>query len=126
MLCLACLHSIQTATAFTSDLNYSTSHQLTYQGLQISINDGCYICNRFWDALSGEERDFISGVQRNNATSPAYSSAKAITEISLNDAKAYGHSECYLLQVAYHKPPNIPSGLCRFWRASFLLEPITG
>lgn len=113
MLCLACLHSIQTA-AFTSSLNDSTSHHSVYQGLQKSIKEGCYICNRFWDALSGEERDIISGAQKNSDTSLAYSTTKAITEISLDDAKTYGHPGCYILQVAYYRQPNLPTGLCKF------------
>ncbi|KAF4952768.1 hypothetical protein FGADI_6521 [Fusarium gaditjirri] len=99
-------------------------HHQTYQSLEQAIDAGCYICNRFWEALSAQEHVLLSstlskGVEPSGAYCAPESVQHYLTSISLDGGKSYGHPGCYLLQVAYNKPATTTCFI-----ASFLLEPV--
>ncbi|KAM5371636.1 hypothetical protein ACJZ2D_007916 [Fusarium nematophilum] len=132
MLCLKCQNCLQMEDGLTSaQASHSSVHHPTYQSLKQSVDEGCYICNRFWETLSAQERGLLSstlgeGVEPPGADWAAKSAKDCLTSTSLADGKIYGHPGCYLLHVAYNKPaittPFFSS--TNYCRASFLLEPI--
>ncbi|EWG38335.1 hypothetical protein FVEG_01586 [Fusarium verticillioides 7600] len=125
MLCSKCKGCLQTeAYLTTAQPSHSIAHHQTYQSLEQAIDAGCYICNRFWEALSAQEHVLLSsavdeGVEPSGAYCAIESVQHYLTSTSLEDGKSYGHSGCYLLQVAYNKP-----AITTCFRASFLLEPV--
>ncbi|EXK76562.1 hypothetical protein FOQG_18701 [Fusarium oxysporum f. sp. raphani 54005] len=125
MLCSKCKGCLQTeAYLNTAQASHSLAHHQTYQSLEQAIDAGCYICNRFWEALSAQEHVLLSstvgeGVEPSGAYCSIESVQHYLTSTSLDDGKSYGHPGCYLLQVAYNKP-----AITTCFRASFLLEPV--
>ncbi|KAH7230086.1 heterokaryon incompatibility protein-domain-containing protein [Fusarium redolens] len=125
MLCSKCKGCLQTeACLTTAQACHSLAHHQTYQSLEQAIDAGCYICNRFWEALSAQEHVLLSstvgeGVEPSGAYCAIESVQHYLTSTSLDDGKSYGHPGCYLLQVAYNKP-----AITTCFRASFLLEPV--
>ncbi|KAM0083876.1 hypothetical protein ACKRZS_003916 [Fusarium odoratissimum] len=125
MLCSKCKGCLQTeACLTTAQASHSLAHHQTYQSLEQAIDAGCYICNRFWEALNAQEHVLLSstvgeGVEPSGAYCSIESVQHYLTSTSLDDGKSYGHPGCYLLQVAYNKP-----AITTCFRASFLLEPV--
>lgn len=111
--------------------SHSSFHHPTYQSLDQSIDAGCYVCNRFWEALSAQERELLAstlgeGVEPPGADCAIELAKDCLTSTSLADGESYGHPGCYLLEVAYNKPATTPTALpsTACWRARFLLEPV--
>ncbi|RMJ12711.1 hypothetical protein CDV36_007607 [Fusarium kuroshium] len=117
MLCLKCQECLQKEPSPTLT-SQSLAHHPTYQSLEKSIDEGCYVCSRFWESLSAQEQDLISST----SVGPEMVEDGFSTSASLDDGKYYGHPGCYLFQVAYNLSPvdTLPTG---FWRGSFLVEP---
>ncbi|RSL96634.1 hypothetical protein CDV31_013407 [Fusarium ambrosium] len=120
MLCLKCQECLQKEPSPTLT-SQSLAHHPTYQSLEKSIDEGCYVCSRFWESLSAQEQDLISST----SVGPEMVEDGFSTSASLDDGKYYGHPGCYLFQVAYNMSPvdTLPTG---FWRGSFLVEPAKG
>ncbi|RSL76284.1 hypothetical protein CEP51_010101 [Fusarium floridanum] len=120
MLCLKCQECLQKEPSPTLT-SQSLAHHPTYQSLEKSIDEGCYVCSRFWESLSAQEQDLISST----SVGPEMVEDGFSTSASLDDGKYYGHPGCYLFQVAYNLSPvdTLPTG---FWRGSFLVEPAKG
>lgn len=127
MLCLKCQECLQRESG-PSQILHSSLHHPTFKSLQKSIDQGCYVCSRFWEALSAQERDLVSGTSVEPPTAKCtVESAKNefSTSTYLGDGKGYGHPGCYLFQVAYNIPfmNPAPTGC---WRGCFLLELVKG
>lgn len=127
MLCLKCQECLQKEPG-PAHILHSSLHHPTLQSLKKSIDQGCYVCSRFWEALSAQERDLVSGTSVEPPTAD-YTVESAndgfLTYTSLNDGKNYGHPGCYLFEVAYNMP-SINSAPTGCWRGGFLLEPVKG
>lgn len=127
MICRNCQECLQKGPG-RAQTSHSSAHHPTYQSLKKSINEGCFVCSRFWEALSSQERDLVSSTSvEPTAADCTVESAKDgfSTSTSLYDGKAYGHTGCYLFQVAYNMPSmdSTSTGCCR---GCFLLEPVKG
>lgn len=120
MLCVRCQERLQQGLSPTLT-SYSPGHHPTYQSLEKSIDEGCYVCSRFWEALSVQERGLISSADCTVESSKDGFS----TSTSLIDGKNYGHPGCYLFNVAYNMPSVYTAPTARR-RACFLLEPAKG
>ncbi|KAF6512809.1 hypothetical protein HZS61_007615 [Fusarium oxysporum f. sp. conglutinans] len=80
MLCSKCKGCLQTeAYLNTAQASHSLAHHQTYQSLEQAIDAGCYICNRFWEALSAQEHVLLSStVGEGVEPSGAYCSIESV------------------------------------------------
>ncbi|KAF7547980.1 hypothetical protein G7046_g8839 [Stylonectria norvegica] len=131
MLCHKCQNCLQIEDGLGKGQESQLSaHHLTYQDLQQAIDEGCYICNRFWEALSAQERGWLSSTSSERVEPPDANCALIpdkgyLTSTSLADGTKYGHPGCYLLHVAYKRHALDPlfSLYTTYSRGSFLLAP---
>ncbi|KAH6989608.1 heterokaryon incompatibility protein-domain-containing protein [Ilyonectria sp. MPI-CAGE-AT-0026] len=130
MICLKCQNCLQIEDGpIDAKPPHNVSlHHPTYQSLEQSIDAGCYICSRFWEALSAQERELLAGtlgegVELLDGGCAVELAKDRLTSTSLEGGKSYGHPGCYLPAVAYATAPTaISTTAC--WKASFLLEPV--
>ncbi|KAI5458928.1 heterokaryon incompatibility protein-domain-containing protein [Mariannaea sp. PMI_226] len=126
MLCSQCQTCLKSEISLpTLEAPHTARHHQTYQSLEQSNEEGCYLCTRFWEALNAQDREYLhgslSGVADPTGEACAVEPAQpCLTRVCFDDGKNYGHPGCYLLQMGYSMP------LITCYRASFLLEPTDG